>query len=151
MAAKNIKGITLIENLIAILLVSALLIGVMGAFFISKVGTSRSKHRMVAMNLIKEYTEQEIAAGYDGGAGSGYYVTVSSAAGNSVTIDDNVQGAIAPDPYYPNNIEDAAGDPLIYSGVPYKVIGFIVTWNEPATGHVCTERAVVYVSYHSST
>ncbi|MCX5677755.1 MAG: type II secretion system protein [Candidatus Omnitrophica bacterium] len=35
MNLKNNAGLTLVENLVAILLVSTLLIGIMGAFFVS--------------------------------------------------------------------------------------------------------------------
>ncbi|MBN2453273.1 MAG: hypothetical protein JXB40_03315 [Candidatus Omnitrophica bacterium] len=112
------------------------------------------------MNILREYMEREIRGGYDGGDSDegDYYVTVTSATGNSVTIDergtaaveDDLIGTIAPDPYYPLNIEDASGDPLTYQGVPYKVIGFTVTWQEDATGQICSERALTYVCYHSS-
>lgn len=161
MSLKGSRGIALVENLVAILLVSAMLIGIMGAFFISKVSTTRAKHRMVAMNIIQEYLERELEAGYDGGSGDegDYYVTVTDEevnnGGKVVVIDDTVQypmnGKILPDPYYPYNIEDAVGNPLTTSGVPYKVIGFVVTWQEAGTGQTCTERAVAYVCYHSST
>jgi type II secretory pathway pseudopilin PulG len=157
----NSKGITLIENLVTIILVSALLVGILGAFFVSKSGTARARHRVAAANLIREYVERELEAGYDGGTGDegDYYVTVTSASGNAVVIDqndpdnpdDNLNGTIVPDPYYPYNVEDSGGVPLTSSGVPYKVVGFLVSWQEPGTGQVCTERAVTYVSYHSST
>jgi len=152
MHLRNSKGITLIENLVAIFMVSVLLVSIMGAFFVSKMSAARAKHRMVAMNTIREYMEREIRAGYDGGSGDegDHYVTVSSAAGNTITVDDGLQGSIKPDPYYPLNIEDGGGAPLVYSGIPYKVIGFLATWQEPGTGQVCTERAVTYVCYHSS-
>lgn len=147
--------------MISILLVSTLLVGLLGTFFISKVTTSRARHRMAAMNILKEYIEREVAADYDGGSDgeSDYYVTVISAAPVAVTIDDrstpddsdNLVGAIVADPYYPDNTENEDGSPISYDGVPYKIIGFIVTWNEDLTNQACSESAHTYLSYHSST
>src|SRR3989338_11167536 len=108
------KGLTLIESLISIVLLSTLLVSILGAFYISKLSSARAKHRLAAMNLIKEYMEQETAVGYDGGNGgeADYYATVSSADPVSRVI-DGVTYSVRPDPYYPDNVEG-----LVYGSVP---------------------------------
>lgn len=155
------KGVTLVETLISILLVSALLVGVLGAYFISMLSTAHARHRMTAMNILHEHIEQEIRAGYDGGndGDADYYVTTVSGDPVSVTIDDrgttdtsdDLNGTITPSPYFPNNIENADGSPINRSGVPYKIIGFVVQWTEDYTSTTCTERAASYVAYHATT
>lgn len=154
------KALTLVESLVSMLLLSVLLVSILGAFFIAQKGISRARHRYTAMKIIRQYMEREFRAGYDGGndAEGDYYVTFSSAVPVNVTIDDrgtagtadDLIGTIAPDPYYPDNIYDAGGGQLTYSGIPYKIAGFVVTWTEDAASLVCTERAVSYVVYHSS-
>lgn len=152
------NGLTLIESLVSICLLSMLIIGLVGIFFVSKIGASRAKHRVVVMNILKQYMAQETRAGYDGGSDDegDYYATVSSAAPVPVVIDDrgtidtadDLIGTITPDPYYPDNIENSDGTQINYNGVPFKIIGFVVNWNEDS-GAV-SERAVTYVAYHSS-
>ncbi len=146
MRIENRNGLTLVESLIAIFLLTTLLVSILGAFFISKLSASHAKHRLAAMNILREYIEQEIEAGYDGGndAEADYYITVTSA--DPVTrVVDGKAFSIKPDPYYPDNVEG-----LVYGTVPYKIVGFVVTWAEDVTGQVCSERAVTYVTYHSS-
>lgn len=160
MKIKNNNGITLVESLVGILLLSVLLISLLGAFFISRLTASHAKHRMVALNTLKEYLEREIQAKYDGGSGdeADFYATVSSADPVNVTIDDrstsdtadDLIGTVTPDPYFPNNIEDSGGTPLSYYNIPYKIVGFVISWTEDYTGQVMSERGVTYVSYHSS-
>jgi len=117
---------------------------------------------MAAMNILNLYMEQEIREvnhAYDRGSENeaDYYATVTSANPVSVVIDDrgtadpsdDLTGTITPDPYHPDNIENPDGTPITYKGVPYKIVGFVVTWTEDRTQQVCTERAVCYVSFHS--
>jgi len=154
------NGVTLVESLVSILLISALMIGLLGAFFVSRLTASRAKHRMIAINTLKEHLEREVQAKYDGGSDgeSDYYATVSSGDPVNITIDDrsttdtsdDLIGTITPDPYFPSNIEDATGTPLSHFNIPYKVVGFVVSWTEDYTGQVVNERGTVYVSYHSS-
>ncbi|MDD5422644.1 MAG: type II secretion system protein [Candidatus Omnitrophica bacterium] len=154
------KGLTLVESLISIVLLGTLLVSVLGAFTISNLGASRARHRLAAMNVISGYMEQELRAGYDGGIGgeADYYETISSADPTPVTIDtrgtadtsDDLVGSLVPDPYFPDNVENADGTQITYNGVPFKIIGFVVTWNEDMNGQACSERAVCYVAYHTS-
>lgn len=156
----NNKGLSLIESLISIVLLSALLIGLLGAFYISKIGSSRSNHRLAAVNILKDYLEREIRAKYDGGSEdeSDFYSTLISVDPVQVTIDDrgtldtadDLFGTIRPDPYFPDNIEYSDGSPIAYCGIPYKIIGLIVEWNEDVTGTACSELAYTYVAYHST-
>lgn len=158
---RNNGGLTLVESLVSIFLLSMITLSVVGAFFLSKSGNLRAKHRLAAVNIIKDGMERELRAGYDGGNEdeADYYATVTSADPVNVTIDDrgtsdpsdDLIGTIAPDPYYPDNIENADGSAINYAGVPYKIVGFVVTWTEDGSQQVCSERAVCYVSYHSST
>lgn len=155
------KGVTLIENLIAIVLVSTLMIGILGAFIISRLGVDRAKHRMMAMNTIRQYMEQEIRAGYLGGFGArpggsvdtDYYLTVDSATPITFTIDDTgssvLEGTIKPDPYPADTYEEGT-DP---DSCRYKKVGFVVEWQEKLFGGptlpTSRERAAAYVADHS--
>ncbi len=154
----NKKGVTLVESLISIALLSVLLVGLLGSFFISRLSTLHAEHRFVAMNIAKEYLEQEILRGGQGGeeGEDDGYVMVTSANPVNVTIDDrgtadigdDLIGTITPDPY-PADIRVVG---VGASQAQYKVIGFIVAWNEDVFGNGpqprCQERALTYVSYH---
>jgi len=159
MDIKKNKGLTLVESLISIMLMGTLMLSVSGSFFISKYSASHAKHRYIAMKTIRDHIERELRAGYDGGNSdeADYYVTVTSAAPVTITIDDrgtldvsdDLLGTITPDPYWPDNIENTDGSQITY-GVPYKIVGFVVNWREDVTNRACTERAAAYVAYHSS-
>jgi len=161
MLLENRKGVTLVEALVSIFLLSVLVVGILGAFFISSLSASHGRHRMAALNILRSYIEEEARAKYDGGSDNeaDYYVTVTSASPVSVTIDDrgtpdttgDLVGTIQPDPYYPDNIEKPDGSPILHFNIPYKIVGFIVTWTEDVSGRVYTERMYTYVSYHSTT
>jgi len=154
----NTRGLTLVEALISILLISVLLVGILGAFVVARLGVDRAKHRMMAMNTIRQYMEQEIRAGYLGGFGArddesvdeDYYLTVDSASSASFTIDDTgsstLQGTIRPDPY-PAETYEIGTSP---DSCRYKKIGFVVEWDETLSGgSASTERAIAYVADHS--
>lgn len=164
MFSKKRSGLSLIESLISIVLMSTMLISILGAFFISKLSTARAKHRTAAMNCLNTYIEREVQAGYDGGSDgeSDYYITVASADPVAVTIDDrgttdtsdDLMGTIKADPYYPDNIDDATTGQILKQGnVSYKIVGFVVEWTEDSfltsAGASCSEKAVTYVAYHS--
>ena len=149
------RGLGLVESLMSLVLLSMLLISILAAFFISRLGTLRAKHRMVAMSKVREYMEQEIRAGFLGGYVDGdYYVTVSSASIVSITIDDNntpldssddLTGTIKPSPY--------PGSITTIGTTSYKTIGFIAEWNDKVFGTgpapSMREQAITYVSEHS--
>jgi len=154
----NTRGLTLVESLIAVLLVSVLLVGILGAFVISRLAVDRAKHRMMAMNTIRQYMEQEIKAGYLGGFGArddgtvdtDYYLTVDSGDNISFIIDSAgssaLQGRIKPDPY-PAETDEVGASP---NTCRYKKIGFVVEWDERLFGGSNSrERAVAYVADHS--
>lgn len=150
----NNKGMSLVEALISIALISALLVSILGAFVISRLGVDRAKHRMMAMNTIRQYMEIEINANYAGGGGAGtYYCFITSDNPITFTIDDmgtsstsdDLTGTITPEPY--------PGEPCEAANLyPYKKIGFVVTWQEKLFGGaalpMCEERAVAYVAHH---
>jgi type II secretory pathway pseudopilin PulG len=157
----NRKGLSLIEALISIALISALLMGILGAFVISRLGVDRAKHRMMAMNKIREYMEQEIKAGYLGGFGAkpgggvdtDYYFTVDSANPVTFVIDDTgvstLEGTIKPDPY-PAETFESGSEPSICR---YKKVGFVIEWDEKLFGGptlpTSRERTAAYVADHS--
>lgn len=158
MINSNNRGLSLVEALISIVLVSVLLMGILGAFIISRLGVDRAKHRMMAMNTVREYMEQEIKSGYLGGYVDGdYYVTVSSSNPVTFTIDDNsttdpaddLTGTITPDPY-PATTYTIGTSPKT---ARYKKIGFVVSWNEKLFGGSALptsyERAAAYVAEHN--
>jgi len=153
MPLKNKKGVTLVEVLISISLLSALLVGLVGAFFISKNGTQTARHKMVAMGHIRNYIAQEVKAGFLGGYVAGnYYVTVSSNTPVSVVIDDrgttgtsdDLNGTITPSPY-PATVVTLGTSPKTSQ---YKTIGFIVQWSEGSPARTYRERAMAYVADH---
>ena len=150
------SGVSLVESLISIFLVSSLLVSLIGAFVLSRLSTPRAKHRLVAMNLLKEYIEQEVKAGYIGrqaGESDPNYYTLASPATITVTIDDygtsgtadDLRGTLYADPY-PATLGTAGTG-------KYKIIGFAVQWNEKTfvrsgQGPLVKERLVTYVSEH---
>jgi len=142
MKLKEQKGLTFTEALVSIILLSAIVGSVLGAFFIARASTVRAGHRLVAMNLVREWMEKEIANGY----GSGGYDAFNPAA-DATRVIEGVTYTINeyPDPSI-TSIEGGVG------GIPYKTIGFRVTWNEvlySQTGSVaCDEKAVTNVSWH---
>lgn len=153
MNLKYKDGLTLIEAIVSMCLIGTLLVGILGAFFISRLGTDRSKHRIVAMNKIQEYMEQEIRAGYLGGRVDGdFYVTFASSSSVPITIDDrgtastgdDLTGTIRPSPY--------PGTTLTIGTARYKIIGFIAQWNEQVfrsgSTRTVTERTATYVAEH---
>lgn len=149
MRSMNRKGLTLVESVVSIFILTIVLIGLLSTFYVAKSTASHAKHRMAAMNILQSYIEQEARAGYDGGGGTtgNYFVTITSADPVTVIIDNNLNGTITADPYFSDNIKNADGSLLTYKGIPYKIIGFVVSWTE-RNGQVCTERACCYVSYH---
>lgn len=158
MKSRRAKGLTLVESLVSICLLTVLLVALLSTFYTGKSSAVHAKHRMIAMNILRQYMDQEIMAGYDGGNGGegDYYVTVTSANPVPVLIDDrgtadpadDLMGTITPDPYLPDNIENPDSTPIAYKGIPYKIIGFVVSWVEDRTNQACNERAVCYVSLH---
>ena len=152
------NGLTFVEALVSMALVSTLLVSVLGALIISRLGVDRAKHRMMAMNTIRAYMEQEIKAGYLGGYVSGnYYVSVSSSNPITFTIDDNgtsttaddLTGTIKADPYPAQTYEEGTSP----NTCRYKKIGFVVEWTEKQFGGgnmpTSRERAATYVADHS--
>ncbi|MCX5665516.1 MAG: prepilin-type N-terminal cleavage/methylation domain-containing protein [Candidatus Omnitrophica bacterium] len=138
----NNKGVTLIESLVGILLLSILLIGVTGAYYLSLSSVNRGKHIAKANSILNTYMDQEMQAGYndDGGSlGGAYYTTMPLATGGykNVTIDDrgttntsdDLIGRLTCSPWYPDNIRTSGGD-LTFDGIRYKIVGFIVSWVE---------------------
>lgn len=155
------KGLSLVEALISMALIGALLVGILGTFIISRLGVDRAKHRMMAMNKIREYMEQEIKAGYLGGFGAkpgggediDYYLTVDSADPISFVIDSSgtqvLSGTIRPDPYPAETYEQGV-EPDICR---YKKVGFVVEWDEELFGGpalpTSRERTAAYVADHT--
>ncbi len=140
MHLKNSKGITLIENLVAILWVSLLLVSMLGAFFVSRVSTVHARHRMVAMSLAREMLEKEMSAGY----GSGGY-NVFNPDTDSERLVDGVTYRIYRYPETPPTLYE--GD---ITGIPYTTKGFKVEWTENLLKGTltCSEKAVTHVSRH---
>lgn len=142
------RGITITESLVTIILLTIIVMATIGGFVISKMDVVRANHRTVAMSLIREYMEKEIANGYN----FGQYYTLAEA-GIDRSIDGTVY-SIVPEPCV------AGSNPLLgvdatESGRHYKIIGFRVQWNEPVYGGVgyggvnyvqCSERAVTYIA-----
>jgi len=147
MNLKNNSGLTLVENLVAILLVSTLLIGVMGAFFISRSSISRARHRMTAMSIVREWMEKELAV-RGGGYGSGGYEAFNPDT-DSTRVVDNVTYTIVRYPEVSPTLYEPAGD---LTGIPYTTLGFKVSWQENfylTSGSVtCSEKAVTHVARH---
>lgn len=137
---KRRKGITLTENLVTIGLLGVLVMTAIGGFVIAKSGAIRARHKVVAMGIIREYMEKEIANGYY----FGQYFTFASADAITTAV-DGITYSVTPQPYPPTDGTEG--------GRHYKIIGFQVQWNEPlygASGSLsCNERAVTYVAQHT--
>jgi type II secretory pathway pseudopilin PulG len=140
MYSKKKTGITLMENMVTIVLLSVLVMTTIGGFIVAKTGAIRAKHRTIAMGLIKEYMEKEVLSGYY----SGQYSTFASGTAVTTAI-DGITYSIMPDPYPAGS---GPGEAL----EPYKIIGFRVMWDEPIYGNIgsvsCSEQAGTYVARH---
>lgn len=137
------RGITITENLVTIVLLAIIVIAMIGGFVMAKMGATRANHRTVAMSLIREHMEKEIANRYN----FGQYYTLAEA-GTTRNI-DGIAYTVMPEPCV------AGSNPLLgidatENGRHYKIIGFRVQWNEPIYGGVgsiqCNERAVTYIA-----
>lgn len=135
MILKKNRGLTLVESLISILLLSTLLVSILGAFYISRLCDEHSRHRLIAMNEIKKYIEEEISFGFN----EGNYGTVASSAAVDVPDLSDVGGTIKPDPYPPTITTVGTSS--------FRTIGFIVEWTERfmGIGNKCREKVLVYV------
>lgn len=140
MSLKNKKGVTLVENLIAISLLSIIVVSSLGGFIVAKLGSVRAKHRMAAMSLVKEYMEKEISAGYY----FGQYQTFESSDPATRTI-DGIDYTITPLPYPATDATEGS--------VNYKMVGFRVTWTEALYDQVgsvaCSEQSATYIARHA--
>lgn len=134
------KGVTLVENLVAIVLLSTIVMSSLGGLIIAKIGSERAKHRMAAMSLVKEYMEKEISVGYY----FGQYHTFASSTPATRTIDGIVY-TITPTPYPATDSTEGS--------INYKTIGFRVTWTETLYNEIgslsCDEKAVTYIARHA--
>jgi type II secretory pathway pseudopilin PulG len=157
------KGVTLIENLIGILLLSSFLTGIMGTYYLSLSSVNRGKHVATANSILQSHIEQEMRSGYNdsgGSFGGSYYITMplSTAGSKSVTIDDrgtiddisdDLMGALTCYPWYPANIQAPLGGDLLFDGVRYKIAGFVISWAEKAPfagqSRTCSVRAATYI------
>ncbi len=140
MYSKKKMGITLIENLVTIVLLSVLVMTTIGGFIVAKTGAIRAKHRTIAMGLVKEYMEKEVSSGYY----FGQYSTFTSGTAVTTAI-DGITYSVTPDPYPAGSGTEG--------GIFYKIIGFRVMWGEPIYGNIgsvsCSERAGTYVAKHT--
>ncbi len=138
MGLKNRKGLTLIEALITIVLLSTLVVGTLGAFYISQLSIVRARHRMVATGLLREYMEKEKGAGYISGA---YALTADT----TQTVDGIVY-TITRNPNPPTLNAEGTGANAAY----YNTISLIITWTEtqygPGGNLNCSERAATYIA-----
>jgi type II secretory pathway pseudopilin PulG len=130
-------GLTLTENLVALLLLTIIAMTSIGGFVIAKMGATRANHRTVAMGIIREFLEGEVSSASQNWV-AGYVNTAPPAR----TI-DGITYNIALSPAM-------AGDTP--ENRACKIIGFRVTWNEPILGGAgnvqCSEQAVTYVARH---
>jgi len=131
MTLTNRKGLTLIESLVCILLLSTLFIGILGAFYVSRLGAARAEHRITACNIVKSYLEQELLAGY----GIGDYTILPAA---------QIIGGIT------YNVARNPEEAVLASegGTPYKTVGFTVIWTEEPSGQLLSESVATQVAMH---
>ncbi|MFH1190551.1 MAG: prepilin-type N-terminal cleavage/methylation domain-containing protein [Candidatus Omnitrophota bacterium] len=149
MRRENSSGVTLIENLISIVLISTLLIGITAAFFVSRMSAARARHRIVAAGIAKEWLEKELATRC-GGYGSGGYEAFNPGT-DSTRADpvDNITYTVTRYPETPPTLYEPSGD---LTGIPYTTIGFKVTWQESSVlsgaSVTCNEKVVTHVARH---
>jgi len=137
---KKRRGISLIENLVAVSLLATIVVSALGGFIVAKLGAARAKHKVVAMGLVKEYIEKELSIGYY----FGQYYTFTSAT-SATRVIDNITYTITPAPYPATDSAEGS--------THYKTVGFNVTWTEPlfnsAVPLPCSERAITYIARHA--
>ncbi|MFA5256159.1 MAG: type II secretion system protein [Candidatus Omnitrophota bacterium] len=135
----NRKAVTLVESLVSLTLLTALISCVFGSFYISKLSAARATHKVVAMNLARQYMEKEISKGYN----SGSYCTFTSSAPVIWTDPaDGVKYSIAPSPIVAPDLGTVSST----EGTNYKIIGFVVTCYAPSGGVESTERVVTCIA-----
>lgn len=132
-AVKN-KGITLVETIVSILLLTISIGAMLGAFLIGKISVARAKHRISAINLARDKIEAI--------KGLSYAQIPSQAGSESVTIDqgtplsgDELAGQRA------TTVSDAHGDSRQYK------IATTVTWAEKGATNL-QETIVTLISQH---
>lgn len=79
------KGLTLIESVISLMILSIAVGAVLGTFVVGRVGAAKTKHRIVAMNLCcarMEWAKEQSSATLTGLVGSGS--TESDVAGSEL-------------------------------------------------------------------
>jgi type II secretory pathway pseudopilin PulG len=140
----NRRGVTLVENLISIFLVSIFLVGLLSAFYISKIGSQRAEHRTAARNILNSLIEGEMRAGatvtVDGYLNETYSAQTVTFGKDPATY--TITFTITPSPYPATRFtEETYGT--------YRTVGFIISWNEPmvagGTTTTCREKAATNV------
>ena len=138
MLLRKRRGLTMIETLISIALLSGVVLSVLGAFYVSTATTIRARHRLTAMNLAREYLDREISKGVVAG---NYDLTADTAQ----TI-DGITYTITRNPFPATDNVEGTG----VNAVHYYTVGFQVTWNENISGTfgtvACSERVTTHVS-----
>ena len=139
MRLRNKRALTLIEGMISLALLTILISCLFGCFCIAKLNAARANHKIVAMNLAREYMEKEISKGYNSGC---YYTFASSAPKTWVDAASQVTYSITPSPIVNPN----SGTIDSVEGVNYKIIGFTVACYAPSGSVESTERVVTYIA-----
>lgn len=132
MDLKN-RAFTLIETLVAIVILALVILNVILAFAIDNYATKMSKHRMIVINLVRSELEKALAANYGALSSVSETVYVNEGSGSlAVQKDVKVQDM--------KQEQDAFG---------YKKIYVKFVWLERIfSNKTLKEEAVLYVAEH---
>ena len=137
------RGFTLVESLVGISLVAIMFISIMGVFEIAVTIVNHAAHRIVAVNLIQQRLENEIAAAVSNPAANLGRYNVNDP---FVSVVDNVTYTITPATPAPNPVTITTMG-VAPNAARYETIGFTVQWNENGVSQ--TEKLAVQVADHT--
>ncbi len=129
---RNKKGVTFIEIMISVLILSLSLGGMLTTFVMGRISVAKAKHRIEAFNLIQQKVEELRDTGYSS-------IPIGESSEN-VTIDN--AGTVA-------TVDDLIGQrKVIVTGSDYKEITVTITWTERKWGgsNQVSESVVTVVS-----
>ena len=131
------NGLTIVEALLSIIILTVVLCGVLTAFIVGKEGVLRVRHRIAVKNVLRARMETLKNAAYD---------SIVSAGPVTVTMD------IGPD-LTQGTVDDLEGSRTItvIDRDGYKEISLTLSWTEgrPGSGITVSETVVTFVTIWS--
>lgn len=127
------RAFTLIETLVAIVILALVILNVILAFAIDNYATKMSKHRMIVINLVRSELEKALAANYGALSAVSETVYVNEGSG-SLAVQKDVK------------VQDMKQEQDVFG---YKKIYVKFVWLERIfSNKTLKEEAVLYVAEH---